>query len=734
MALSDIYYVLFRHKWIILLCSAAGVFAALSLFVIKPPRYRSQAKLYIPYVVEGRSLNPPGSDVATRALNEPATSILNTETKFLLNLEVTRQAAIAVGPERILAKVGGGTNADQAANLILNNLEIELAADTISVTFQHPDSQIAQEVLGQVILAYVNKQKEMHQPVGLYGDFLIKETERLRSELAQTEEQLTEAKTNAGVTSLDEAKKDYTEQIAKIREQLFNAEADLAEHQAKLAALTTLAPASTETTNTGSAIPSAQIAEYRRVCALLDRLSSSEEELLTHFTTNTIFVQAAQKLIAENEAVKKKLEQDCPQLVNLAASTRPLTGQTAGSLIDPSTEAAEIRALETKTNILDSQMKQIQAEAAKADKWESTILKLQRTKEQQEADLKYFSSSLEQSRVDQALGSGKAPNIRIVQSPSLPVKEWSQSFKKKVKMVAVGGFLGGIALAFLIELVLDRSVKRPTDVTSKLRLPLFIAIPNISRNGNHRLAAANGKDPLLLADRKGDAADSRPPDGSVGMPLAAWDRSHPLRRFYEGLRDRLIVYFEVNNLTQKPKLVGVTSCGKGAGVTSIAAGLAASLSETGDGNVLLVDMNAEQGASQQFYKGKPGCGLDDALATETMQSALVQSNLYVATERVEDDKLPRVLPGRFAKLMPKLKASDYDYIIFDLPPVSQTSMTPRFARIMDMVLLIIESEKTSQDVVKQATSLLAESKANISAVLNKTRTYVPSRLHQELDA
>ena len=99
---------------------------------------------------------------------------------------------------------------------------------------------------------------------------------------------------------------------------------------------------------------------------------------------------------------------------------------------------------------------------------------------------------------------------------------------------------------------------------------------------------------------------------------------------------------------------------------------------------------------------------------------------------IKNGQLAHILPNRFANLMPKMKESDYDYIIFDLPPVSPTSMTPRLARLMDMVLLVIEAEKTSQDVVKQATSLLAESKANVTAVLNKTRRYVPAQLHQEL--
>src|ERR1039457_1129318 len=104
----------------------------------------------------------------------------------------------------------------------------------------------------------------------------------------------------------------------------------------------------------------------------------------------------------------------------------------------------------------------------------------------------------------------------------------------------------------------------------------------------------------------------------------------------------------------------------------------------------------------------------------------------MAADGGNGDKLPRILPRRFNSLVPKLKASYYDYIIFDMPPVSQISITPRLAGFMDMVLLVIESEKTDREVVKRATSMFAGSKANISAVLNKNRDYVPKRLSQDL--
>ncbi len=84
--------------------------------------------------------------------------------------------------------------------------------------------------------------------------------------------------------------------------------------------------------------------------------------------------------------------------------------------------------------------------------------------------------------------------------------------------------------------------------------------------------------------------------------------------------------------------------------------------------------------------------------------------------------------------MPKLKSSDYDYIIFDMPPVTQTSVTTRLAGFMDMVMLVIESEKTDREAVQQANQLLMQSKSNVTAVLNKTRKYVPARLQHDLDA
>jgi len=84
---------------------------------------------------------------------------------------------------------------------------------------------------------------------------------------------------------------------------------------------------------------------------------------------------------------------------------------------------------------------------------------------------------------------------------------------------------------------------------------------------------------------------------------------------------------------------------------------------------------------------------------------------------------------RFFDLMPNLKASDFDYIIFDMPPLNETTPTLGMARFMDKVLLMVEAEKTGKEAAKRGYTQLSAARANVSVILNKTRSYVPKRFN-----
>lgn len=726
MSVADIYFVLFRRKWLIIIFSLAGILAALAVCLIKPQQYKSEAELSLS-VLDAKPINVPGDE--SGPMNEPNDNIIHTEIDLLQSLDLAQQVVRAMTPEKILAGFGGGTDTNLAAYHVKNGLTVESAPDSsvIHLTFQHPDKEVAQTALKAIIDSYFVKHYQIRGGGSVYSSFLTNETARLRGELVQTEKQIQEAQSEIGMIATDDAKDAYSDQITKLRAQISSAEESLAEREATMKMLTSAKSATNG--EPVAKIPPEQLVNYRRICERLVVLNKKEDDYLTQqgFTEENVLVKDVKNQIAEVQKARNQLEEKYPELASLDIPMQNSSSESSDMVGNLPDNSAQILALKTKIEFLRSQLSQVWIEATNFERVETTLSELEQKKESAEANLKYFSDHLARNHIDEALNEGKASSISIIQSPTPPLKGWSKKFEKKVAMLAVSGIAGGLGLAFLLEMFLDRSVKRPSDIENKLGLPLFISIPDAEKNGIGKRARLAGGGRLLLSNSSGTTTDG---EGSAKKSIAPWDQEHPLRRFYEGLRDRLIVYFEVRNVTHNPKLVAVTSCDRGAGVSSIAAGLAATLSETGDGNVLLVNISGKQGAAQQFYKGELGYSLDEALESEN-KGGLVKANLYTTVEQANGDMLPANLPKKLSALMPKLKASQYDYIIFDMPPVTQTTATARLSGLMDMVMLVIESEKTNQDVIKQVTKLLGESKANVSTVLNRTRNYVPQKLHQE---
>jgi uncharacterized protein involved in exopolysaccharide biosynthesis/Mrp family chromosome partitioning ATPase len=735
--LGDVYYILFRHKWLILTLSLVAVVTAVSVRLFWPVPYQSEARVLIKYVKETK---PPEQTAMDSQVTSPDTrgeNIINSEIEILTSLDLANSAVDALTPAKILANAGGGTNRFEAAYLVRKGLVpvVTNKSDVITIIFFHPDPDMVRPILGQIIDIYLKRHSEIHRPE--WNEFLTRETDEVKRKLNDTEAQLREAKSKANIISLEDSQKTFGEMTSKLQQEIYEAEAEWAGYEQTIQEMNALVPkpnpaeASNAAPAAGGAepIPPDKAESYQRTCEQLSALRSQEQDLLLRYTTNNSLVQTKRGEIARAAALKKQLEEKYPGLIAM----KPVETKGASGAPAPDPAVAlneEIRkadALAARIKALTNQMAEVQANAALMERQEGPILQLQRDKELQGAEFVYYSRKLEESRADEALGPGNS-NISVVESPTPPARDMA-----KLTKVAAGILFGGLAFAFglpfLIELYLDRSLKHPLEVQATLGLPFFISIP--ATNGTGRSHARKEKKRALLPGKTGEAGDAQAAP-STGGALALWEKSHGLQPFYDTLRDRVMTYFEMINLTHKPKLVAVTSCAAGAGVTSTAAGLASSLSETGDGNVLLVNMNVRDGEAHHFYKGKPACGLDEALEKEKREGALVRDNLYVAKEQENDSKLPRILPKHFSHLLPKMKASDFDYIIFDMPPVSQISITPKLARFMDMVLLVVESEKTDRDVAKRVASMLSETKTNVGIVLNKNRSYLPRRLQQEI--
>ena len=80
------------------------------------------------------------------------------------------------------------------------------------------------------------------------------------------------------------------------------------------------------------------------------------------------------------------------------------------------------------------------------------------------------------------------------------------------------------------------------------------------------------------------------------------------------------------------------------------------------------------------------------------------------------------------QLFKQFKKSSFDYIIFDMPHLHQTSPTWGMAAFMDKFLLVVEAEKSTRDVVKRSFRRLKGERENVSVVVNKARSFGPKAL------
>lgn len=737
--LGTIYYTLFRHKGKIILCSLLGFAAAYAGFRLMPPPYVSEAKLFIRYVItETKAPGPGRDDSITKSPDQRGETIISSEVEILTSLDLAEQVVKAIGAEKILAKTEGGKDATHAAALIQKNLlvDVPLHSSVIRIDFKYPDPDIVQLVLRELVDSYQKKHVEIHRAAGLVNDFLTQETDQLRSRLAQTEEELRKATNKAGIISLEDYKKTSGEQSARLKQQISDLQGELAERTSVYNEMTKNLPKKTAAADASAPtpLPPAQILAYQKVEDRLGRLRQHEQELLTQFTEESPRILELRQQLTDTENQKKSLEAEFPALTQLRRLAPATATSPRGSPeeFNPQFEAVRINSLQARMKALTGQLDDIRAEAARVDQVEISIMELRRRKELDEANYRYYSASLEQSHINEALGTGRVSNISIIESPTPPAKD-AKKTTQLLAGISVGGIALGLVWAFLIEFYLDRSIRRPAEVERLMRAPLFISIPQFKLKAEKAprakyalpAPASSPSAPFPAAEPGPDAAPG--PAGPAGSASSDQDQLVP---FHQTLRDRLINYFDSINLRHKPKLIAVTGLGRNSGVTTTAAGLARSLSETGEGNVLLVDMTQSQGSSQHFQRGTQ-IGLEQLL--DTRNSAFVQGNLYVVSEHSGGERLAKGLPQRFNQLVPKLKSSDFDYIIFDMPPVNQISITPRLASFMDLTLLVVESEKTDRELAAHASALLAKNNTRVGVVMNKSKSYVPSRLQHEED-
>ncbi|HAV60748.1 MAG TPA: hypothetical protein DCY13_00085 [Verrucomicrobiales bacterium] len=630
-----------------------------------------------------------------------------TEAEILGSWDLVTAVVSAIGAERILGETGLTNAALAAAAQVRQNLKVELAGkgSVITLTYSNLRPDVPQVVLEEIVKQYRERHIMAHSSEGSY-DSLLRETDAMSARIKETQTKLTDLKVRLGVTTLAETKTQLSGQIVALETDIVRIRAQLAESEARFAELQRGRLGDADT-NAPVVLPApvdpAVVEQYRGAGLRLDRQRLQELELVGQYADAHPQVRQIREQIAATEREKRTLEEAHPGLLVVRSELAGADSARA-AVVDHSRERAAIAASRAHLQSLETRLDELNNRRSEISASENELADLERGLQLDERSYEQSLIALRGARFNEALDPSKMPNINVLQNPTVPLRAAGKR-AKTCGAVAVAGLAIGMGLAFLREVVFDQSIRSPLEIENRLHLPMFLSIPLLS-----------DRQPVKLL---GSGAAQEDADHAPQPERAPWEISHFIRPYCDALRDRLIMYFQLKNIHHKPKLVAVTSCSEGAGTTTVAAALAASLSETGDGKVLLVDMNVGRPEMHPFFRGNLASSLTDLFQTggDTQQGRY--DNLYLATGTERNGELTPLVPAKFYELLPRMRSSDFDYIIFDMPPIRQTSATVALSGLMDKVLLLVEPGKTNRDAVKRATDLMRQQHADVAGVVNR---------------
>ena len=339
------------------------------------PSYESQAKLLVRYVLERSGVDPIEAERAGAAASNEADRVIGAEIEILTSWDLAVQVAQALGPQRLLPPPQDlFTHVVQALGLkrLLPPSGPSATEGDAAGSIASGLKVISNKGSNIILISYKNRNPEIATLVlqELLSRYFVKHLEVHRSAGAFDFVAQQTDQVRARLNQTEDALKSLREKTG------------IASLKEGSAALTSEAAKTQEALNTTEA----ELAEQK---ALASQIGESN----------------AKKWGTKGQASEKS----------------------------PVSKKARAAGIQAKVEALKSRLRDVQQRSKQLSELAPQIEDLERKKEMDAANYKYFAASLEKARIDEALDPTKMPNISAVQRPSPPVLE-----TKKRNKIALG--------------------------------------------------------------------------------------------------------------------------------------------------------------------------------------------------------------------------------------------------------------------------------------------------------
>jgi len=300
----------------------------------------------------------------------------------------------------------------------------------------------------------------------------------------------------------------------------------------------------------------------------------------------------------------------------------------------------------------------------------------------------YFSRMTEARSADGL----ETANARISDFARVPVSPVKPNKQMIVALAALASLVLSMLMAFLYELM-DDTVKSTNDIEVKLGMKLLGLLPLV-KGGVFGRKVSLPLDPNSIPDKNGTFAEAV---STVRTALTLDDGDEPR------------------------KVILVTSSVPGEGKSTSAINIACSLAQLE--RVLLIDCDLRRptlAKAAELDRNAPG--LSNLIAQTASAHACIQRGVFggkvdmLPSGPIPDQPLELLSSKRFERILQEL-GHFYDRVVIDCAPTQAVSDALVLSQISDAVIYIVKSHDTTIDLVRRGLSRLQQASAPIAGVL-----------------
>ena len=315
-----------------------------------------------------------------------------------------------------------------------------------------------------------------------------------------------------------------------------------------------------------------------------------------------------------------------------------------------------------------------------------------------ESSRRLYESLLQREAETGVAGELETSNIRLIDEAETPLRPVRPRRQLALLFGLFGGMVVALGLVGFLEYV-DDSIKTPEDIKDHLDLPFLGMVPFVS-------VGSNGEDDGGEGKRRRDVLVGR------GAPA----------NFLESIRSvRTSLVF--SSAEEGCRMVLVTSTAPSEGKSCVSANVAMSLAHLGM-RTLLVDADLRRPQQHLHFGQEAEPGLSNLIVSEAKESAVIRKTRVPRLSLMPSGATPPnpselLGSGRFARLLESI-GEQFDWIVFDSPPVLPIADALVAAKVVGNVLFVVGTDSTSRRVARDAVEQLSQSGAHVvGAVLNK---------------